>query len=202
MKEHFFSSDYHFNHAKILVYENRPFKDVYEMNAAIIKRHNERVKKDDIVFFLGDLGFYASKNAEKRGEGMPVNPYQHFNQLNGNIIRVCGNHDTQANKTHTPVHSITLIMGGLHIQLIHKPEDADLSHDMIICGHVHGKWQIQEKVNASGVPVLFKNVSVETKNYYPYTFNEIKAIWDAWLHTHKNRKKILSHIARKKHGKK
>lgn len=46
-------SDYHFSHFNIIAYCKRPFKTAEEMNETIIKRHNERVKPDDTVFFLG-----------------------------------------------------------------------------------------------------------------------------------------------------
>ena len=51
---YWWTSDYHFSHANIIKYCDRPFESVEEMNEAIIKRHNERVKPEDTVFFLGD----------------------------------------------------------------------------------------------------------------------------------------------------
>jgi len=201
MKNYFFGSDYHFNHKNIIKYENRPFSSVEEMNNEIVKRHNARVHQDDTVFFLGDLGFYASKNAEQRGEGMPVNAHTLLKQMNGKFYEVCGNHDTHSNKSYTPVHAIELKIGGLNIQLIHNPDHANLdNYDMIICGHCHGKFQTKEIENKKGIPVLIINVSVETNNYYPYTFNEIKCIWDKWLKIHPKQKNILTNIRKKLHN--
>ncbi|MFH1797956.1 MAG: hypothetical protein ABH844_01235 [Candidatus Omnitrophota bacterium] len=54
-------SDYHFSHANIIRYSNRPFETVEEMNEVIIRKHNERVKPEDTVFFLGDFIFKAGK---------------------------------------------------------------------------------------------------------------------------------------------
>ena len=52
---YWWTSDYHFSHFNIIRYCKRPFKTAEEMNETIIKRHNERVKPDDTVFFLGGL---------------------------------------------------------------------------------------------------------------------------------------------------
>ena len=58
--KNWFSSDYHLGHANIIKYCERPFVDVEEMSATIIKNHNQRVKKEDTVFFLGDFCFRNS----------------------------------------------------------------------------------------------------------------------------------------------
>jgi calcineurin-like phosphoesterase family protein len=60
------------------------------MNETIISRHNERVKPDDTVFFLGDFIF-------KGGKEGGVHRYQLFEKrLNGKFIFVRGNHDNGA----------------------------------------------------------------------------------------------------------
>jgi len=58
---HWFTADFHLGHANIIKYCERPFRNVLEMNRTIIKKHNERVKKDDIVYFLGDFCFRNSR---------------------------------------------------------------------------------------------------------------------------------------------
>lgn len=196
--QYWFSSDYHFFHHNIIKYENRPFKNVEEMNNTIIKRQNERVKKDDILFFLGDLGFYASSNKVERGEGMPMRALDLFNQINGIKYRVCGNHDKRANKLKIPIHSIYLNMSGMSVQLIHNYEHANLENNLILCGHSHGKFQTKEVVNKHGVPVLIINTCVENKNYYPFSWDEIMSIWSVWLKNHPKRKIILSNLQKEK----
>ena len=49
----YFIADTHFNHANIIKYCNRPFKNVYEMNEYIIQKWNSVVKNVDIVYYLG-----------------------------------------------------------------------------------------------------------------------------------------------------
>jgi calcineurin-like phosphoesterase family protein len=189
--KYLFSSDYHFFHQNILKYENRPFDSIDKMNSEIIRRHNERVQKDDIFFFLGDLGFYASSEKAIRGEGMPCRALDLFNQMNGIKYRVRGNHDKRSNKLYVPIISILLEISGLRVQLIHCPEDADIeNNNLIIHGHTHGKFPTQEKLNGKKVPILFLNVSCEQNNYYPFTWDEIKAKWDKWYSQHSQRKAI------------
>ncbi|MEK6880093.1 MAG: hypothetical protein AABY22_10815, partial [Nanoarchaeota archaeon] len=89
---------------------------------------------------------------------------------------------------------------GLNIQLIHNPEHANLNHDLIICGHVHGKWPTKEVMNKDDIPVLIINVSVEQHDYRPFTFDEIKSIYDRWLTDHPRKSEITKYMKRKLHG--
>jgi len=84
---YWWTSDYHFSHFNIIRYCKRPFETAEEMNETIIKRHNERVKPDDTVFFLGDFIF-------KGGNEGGVDKYRQFEKrLNGKFIFIKGNHD-------------------------------------------------------------------------------------------------------------
>jgi calcineurin-like phosphoesterase family protein len=55
MADVWFTSDFHLGHFDIIRYCNRPFADTREMNAAILERVNEQVKRDDLLYFLGDF---------------------------------------------------------------------------------------------------------------------------------------------------
>ena len=48
----YFIADTHLNHANIIKYCNRPFKNTCEMNEYIIQKWNSVVKNDDIVYHL------------------------------------------------------------------------------------------------------------------------------------------------------
>ncbi len=50
-----FSADHHFNHRAVIDYCRRPFTDVDEMNAQLIRRWNVLVKPEDEVFYCGDF---------------------------------------------------------------------------------------------------------------------------------------------------
>lgn len=78
----FVISDTHFNHANIIKYCNRPFKNTTQMNEHIIKQWNSVVTADDIVYHLGDVGFTNKEQLESL-----------INRLNGSKILLIGNHD-------------------------------------------------------------------------------------------------------------
>lgn len=51
----FFTSDSHFSHRNAIKYCNRPFKDVNEMNDAMIDRWNSVCDYESVVYLLGDF---------------------------------------------------------------------------------------------------------------------------------------------------
>ena len=58
----FFTSDTHFNHANIIKFCNRPFKDVEQMNETLIANWNRTVGIDDTVFHLDDYNISSLHN--------------------------------------------------------------------------------------------------------------------------------------------
>ena len=82
----YFISDTHFNHDKGFIYEPRKFDSMPEMNERLIANWNKVVSPDDTVYVVGDFFLGADMdyvlNTLKR--------------LNGNIILVRGNHDSDA----------------------------------------------------------------------------------------------------------
>lgn len=78
----FFTSDEHYYHTNILKYCNRPFRDIEEMNEALIREHNEVVKNTDKVYHLGDFTFKSPRIAANV-----------FRRLNGEHYFIRGNHD-------------------------------------------------------------------------------------------------------------
>ena len=79
---HWLTSDTHFFHANIIKYCNRPFVDIDEMNAELVKRWNSVVGENDVVHHLGDFCFGKKENI------LEILP-----KLNGKIDIVLGNHD-------------------------------------------------------------------------------------------------------------
>ncbi len=79
----FFTSDLHFGHENAIRFDNRPFKNVEEMDAELIKRWNAKVGKGDLVYVLGDM-IWKSHNGDAE---------QLIRSLNGQIILIKGNHD-------------------------------------------------------------------------------------------------------------
>lgn len=83
----FYVADTHFFHQNILKYcsETRPYSCIDEMNETMIDVWNKKVKPNDIVYHLGDVGF---------GDVNKINNI--FDRLNGKEFRLLvGNHDTK-----------------------------------------------------------------------------------------------------------
>ena len=81
-----FSSDTHFSHRKIVSEfepeRSKKWSSIEEMNEGIIEAHNDLVKKNDDVWFLGDCSF----GSEKIGIEL-------FRRMNGHKNLILGNHD-------------------------------------------------------------------------------------------------------------
>jgi calcineurin-like phosphoesterase family protein len=98
MSTTYFTSDCHWNHARIIQYCNRPFADVDEMNRVLVERWNETVTETDTVYCLGDFCWTG---------------YEHiFHRLNGIKHLIIGNHDSREIITlpwaSQPVHYLEL----------------------------------------------------------------------------------------------
>lgn len=52
----YYISDLHLFHNRILEKFNRPFSSVEEMHEVIINNWKNKVKDDDTVYILGDIG--------------------------------------------------------------------------------------------------------------------------------------------------
>lgn len=109
----FFTADTHFNHANILEYTNRPFLNVEEMDLEMIYRWNSVVRKNDLVFHLGDFAFATTLEIERL-----------LSKLNGNFQFVPGNHDRQLLKVRNacilkPIHELKI--DNCFLTLCHYP---------------------------------------------------------------------------------
>jgi len=180
MSKTWFQSDFHLNHKNIIRYCKRPFQTVEQMNETIIKRHNERVKDDDTIYFLGDLMFHASKNKAFRGEGKPSNFDDFIKKFNGKQwYFIKGNHDKKGNKFQPKSEVIILKQNGLRIQLIHDSQYANIDYDLTLCGHHHNAFKVKEFFYM-GKTGLIINCSCDVWNFYPIELNEILSIYYRW----------------------
>jgi calcineurin-like phosphoesterase family protein len=53
----FFTADPHFQHANIIKYCGRPFKDINEHDEMLIVNWNSVIMPDDLIYIVGDFGF-------------------------------------------------------------------------------------------------------------------------------------------------
>lgn len=175
---HWFTSDLHLGHAKIIELSHRPFDTIDDMNNEIIRRWNSVVAPDDKVFVLGDVAMGTI------AQTLPL--VQH---LQGHKLLIPGNHDrcwSGAFGKHaeelpsypgyqrwlkayqdvgfTVLHEQMLAWWGF--ELCHFPYIGD-SHDedrftdyrpadngrWLVHGHVHSKWQVNGRQINVGVDV-------------------------------------------------
>ncbi|MEE7439586.1 metallophosphoesterase family protein [Methylobacterium oryzae] len=79
----YFSADHHFGHEGVIRMCGRPYSDAREMDEALVRAWNARVRPVDTIWFLGD--FAMGSSPERCGEL--------FARLNGTKHLVRGNHD-------------------------------------------------------------------------------------------------------------
>jgi calcineurin-like phosphoesterase family protein len=144
-KNLWFISDTHFNHAKLVKScperfdQHRIYETTEEMNADIIEKWNKFIGKDDTVIFVGDYGLNipASQIVEHFTNTM--------NQLNGNKIFICGNHDKLLRKKTEGIiqwhNQIRFTYKGKnycvqHYDYAEKPTEVD-DVDVLVHGHTH-----------------------------------------------------------------
>lgn len=175
----FFTSDLHFSHKNIIRFDNRPFTSVEEMNETLIRNWNRKVKKDDLVYILGDISW-----------GNDEETCAIFARLNGRKVLIKGNHDRVHGKIKNYFEEITdykeiTLPGNKHIALCHYPIVFFNRHHygaFMFYGHVHNshEWQMTEnykfELEQLDIRCNMFNVGTMVHNYEPVTFEEITGI--------------------------
>lgn len=161
------TSDSHFNHSNIILYENRPFADKDGMNEELIKRWNEVVAPNDTVYHLGDVVF----GGKAIREGI-------LSRLNGYKILRLGNHDHRTSKAQwlkyfDEVYEDDILLDDIclsHYPLSDYEMDRLLAVGLIkgnVHGHVHSQIGDLDQTK-------YKCVSVELTDYRPILFDDVK----------------------------
>ena len=178
---YFLTSDTHFGHANIIKYCNRPFKDVEEMNSTIIRKFNERVKEDDICYFLGDFCFRGNN---VHGNGSRAKFADYRNKLNcKNIIFIRGNHDKN-NDVKNLMFGCMIHYATKSYMCMHNPEHAiAYAYDVNFVGHVHDKWTFRRFVTQFDIKDCI-NVGVDAWNFYPVRIEEALSKYRSWQKGH------------------
>lgn len=155
MKERVWAiSDTHFWHHNIIKYCERPFINVEQMNTQMVLSWNEHVKKNDLVFHLGDVSF-----------GDAEQTIDILSQLNGRLVLIAGNHDRHTKwkkKDPTLLNRFFLEIVdykrynhyGLKFVLCHFPFASWERNYINLHGHTHGKYKDQNRQLDVGVDVI------------------------------------------------
>lgn len=166
MQDRYITSDLHFNHKNLLKYhsDSRPFETVEEMNEQLISRWNSRVKKQDIIYILGDISFASIQKTK-----------EFLEQLNGQKHLIFGNHDRKlrsyeirkffestSDYKEIKYNNQQIVMMHFPIVSWHRKRYGSY----MLHGHSHGKPLPYEH------PRLF-DVGVDGNNCYPYHLDEV-----------------------------
>ena len=172
----FFTSDTHFNHANIIRFCSRPFKNVEEMDETMIANWNRVVGENDIVFHLGDFCMGGSTKWTNV-----------LNRLNGKIYLIIGNHDMK-NLKQSCSDRFEKVAMQMYIEV--DKQKIYLNHCPFLCyggayrdtwqlfGHVHTNKN-NTGIDAPRLEMLFPtqyDVGVDNNNFTPVSFEQVKAI--------------------------
>ncbi|CDC99804.1 metallophosphoesterase [Prevotella sp. CAG:474] len=175
----FFTSDTHFNHANIIKFCNRPFKDVEQMNDVMIANWNSVIGKDDTVFHLGDFCLGGAAEWTKI-----------LDRLNGKIYLIMGNHDLKnirqgfISRFEHVAMQMRIEIGKKRIYLCHYPflcfEGSYKDDVWQLFGHVHTR-RSNSGIDAGRLQYLYPtqyDVGVDNNNFTPVSFGQVKRIID------------------------
>lgn len=156
-------ADTHFGDENIRLYEERPFPDTETMDREIIKRWNDTVNENDLVYHLGD---FCAQGEDRCRELL--------GQLKGRKRLIIGNHDTYLSPQKwrelgfEECYDLPVILKGFFM-LSHEP--------LYICrsmpyanlfGHIHNV------PTYCSVSCRSACVSVERINYTPILLEELR----------------------------
>lgn len=178
-----FTSDLHLGHDNIIGYCSRPMSSVDEMNSELIRRWNDTVTDDDMVWVLGDFAL-GTLDAT-----LPLT-----RELRGHKILLAGNHDRcwrgrgeraegwterylDAGFDEVRQGEQSISIGKQDIRLCHFPYEGDSQdHDRyvghrpvdrggwLLHGHVHERWRQRGRMI---------NVGVDANDFRPVGLDEI-----------------------------
>lgn len=157
-----FTSDTHYNHTESIVYFNRPFQTVEEMNRTIVTNLNAKVESNDQLYILGDVCWGDS--------------IQEFRDKLAckTIYVLLGDHDRLLRSRYKHLWNGTYDIldrefNGNKFKLCHYPlENWDNpNYKIMLHGHSHGKSSI--KTNRI-------DVGVDGNRFSPYSLEDILEI--------------------------
>ncbi len=167
----YYISDTHFGHKNCIEFDNRPFCDVEEMDNALIRNWNSRVKEDDDVWILGDFCFRAEND-----------PNYYLEKLNGRKHLIFGNHDKETLTSQKALEHFQTIEKMFHIKdgehrvvLCHFPiADWNGRHRGVyhVYGHIHNNPENEVQIFMNKIGNAF-NTGCMLNNYMPVTLNEL-----------------------------
>jgi len=170
----FLVSDTHFGHAGVCRFTRndgvtplRPWDDAAEMDEAMVRAWNERVRPNDKVYHLGDV--VINRRA------LPI-----LNRLNGDKVLIRGNHDIFKDEDYTPYFRSLRgyhVMNGLILSHIPVHPESLGRFGTNVHGHLHAN-RVMRPLATSGrtdvIDVRYHCVCVEqTPDFAPILFEDV-----------------------------
>ena len=170
----YFTSDLHLGHKYIIALCNRPFESVEEMDSTLIENWNRKVKKNDLVYLIGDVVWDKKKVA------------YYMEQLTGRKILIAGNHDSAwINREEckgcfeTVLPYLEVHLNSHPITMCHYPmlewkssrEEIKRKLGYHIHGHIHNR--ISEEYYQLFLQFNALNAGVDVNEYEPVSFDEL-----------------------------
>ena len=162
----FVISDTHFWHKNIIEYENRPFKDLIDMEQKMVELWNNKVMPDDIIYILGDFSFGNIEKTENT-----------LKKLNGHKILVLGNHDNVIKKNKFDKFLFDVITNfvdteifGIGFLMCHYPLAVGDWSKINLYGHIHSN---KGNHRVDNLPENSYNCCADVNNYTPVNIKDI-----------------------------
>lgn len=164
----YFYSDPHFFHENIIKYQERPFGSVDEMNSELVNRYNSIIRREDLVYILGDIFVFKRINKESIDKCNSI-----LNQLNGEKILIRGNHDPMKLFRYLESHFKEIIdkkvitYNTRRLELHHYP--IPNTKGTVLHGHDHSNREVVTR-GESGVNV---NLTCDLHDFYPVSAERV-----------------------------
>ena len=163
-------SDTHFGHKNVIRFDHRPFADVTEMDNALIKLWNSRVKSDDNVYIIGDFAYRNDNESD-----------WYLKKLKGHKHLIIGNHDRDTLDNPKAMSYFESVETMMHV--------TDGDKEICLCHYPlaewyksrHGSWHIFGHIHASTNDTFefmktrehALNAGACINNYTPASINEL-----------------------------
>ncbi len=176
-KQIWFTSDTHFGHANVIRFNKRPFKDVEQMDAMLIKNWNSVVGYQDDVYHLGDFSLTSAERSLRILE-----------QLNGRIHLIKGNHEKSVLEKSFTREKFAWIKDYYELKVDDPDARGKHSQQSIVLLHYamkvwnkshHGSWHLYGHSHGSlpdDINSLSFDVGVDSHDYFPISYDEVKRI--------------------------
>lgn len=133
----FFTADNHLFHKNVLDFEDRPYETEEEMRNDIIKKWNEQVGHNDIIYIVGDfsLGHYTDT-------------IETLEKLNGRKRMIKGNHDYSKVWDKIAKKDILEEYHEVGIKIKYEKQEIWISHYPMEIGLRPRKWSIHGHIHS------------------------------------------------------